>query len=103
MMLEKVKAALRITSTAFDADLMQLIHAALLDLGIAGVTKETAEVEPDAVTDPLVIRAVITYCGMNRINIDDAQRTWLKASYDEQKAQLATATGYTDWLVTADA
>lgn len=97
MMLEKVKAALRITSTAFDADLMQLIHAALLDLGIAGVTKETAEVEPDAVTDPLVIRAVCTYCAMNRINIEDGQRDWLKRSYDEQKAQLQTATGYTDW------
>lgn len=97
-MLEKVKAALRITSTAFDADLEQLIAAALLDLGIAGVTLDTALVDPDAITDPLIIRAVITYCGMNRINIEDGQRAWLKASYDEQKAQLGTATGYTDWL-----
>jgi len=102
-MLEKVKAALRITSTAFDDDLTQLINAALLDLGIAGVTKDTASCDPDTVTDPLIIRAVITYCGMNRINIDEAQRAWLKESYDEQKAQLATASGYTDWLVTADA
>ena len=102
-MLEKVKAALRITSTAFDDDLTQLINAALLDLGIAGVTKDTASCDPDTVTDPLIIRAVITYCGMNRINIDEAQIAWLKESYDEQKAQLATASGYTDWLVTADA
>lgn len=103
MMLDKVKAALRITSTAFDDDLDQLIRAALFDLGIAGVTKETSGVDPDSVSDPLVIRAVITYCGMNRISIDEAQRAWLKASYDEQKAQLQTATGYTDWLVTDDA
>lgn len=96
-MLAQVKAALRITSEAFDGDLKQLIAAALLDLGIAGVTKETAVVNPEQVSDPLVVRAVITYCGMNRINIDDRQREWLKASYDEQKAQLATATGYTNW------
>ena len=93
-MLEQVKAALRITSDAFDTDLQNLMEAALLDLGVAGV--ETSE-DPDDVTDPLVIRAVCTYCAMNRINIEDGQRDWLKRSYDEQKAQLQTATGYTNW------
>jgi len=96
-MLEKVKAALRITSTAFDSDLQQLITAALYDLGIAGVTKETVCTDPASVTDPLITRAVITYCAMNRINITEQQRAWLKAAYDEQKGQLQTATGYTDW------
>lgn len=100
-MLEKVKAALRITSTAFDDDLNQLIRAALLDLGVAGVTNQT-DYMPDDVTDPLVIRAVITYCAMNRVNIDEQQRAWLKASYDEQKAQLSTATGYTQWEAVTD-
>ena len=95
-MIDQVKAALRITSDAYDDDLEQLMAAALLDLGIAGVTKETT-VDPEAVTDPLVIRAVCTYCGMNRITIDENQRSWLKRSYDEQKAQLQTATGYTNW------
>ena len=94
-MLTQVKAALRITSSAFDTDLKNLMLAALLDLGIAGVETDT---DPDEVTDPLVIRAVCTYCAMNRISIDPQQRAWLKASYDEQKAQLGTATGYTDWL-----
>ena len=88
-MLEKVKAALRITTTAFDADLNQLIDAAMGDLGIAGVYT--------AADDPLIVRAVCTYCAMNRISIDSSQRDWLKRSYDEQKAQLQTATGYTDW------
>ena len=89
-MLDKVKAALRITSDAFDDDLEQLIEAAQQDLGIAGVITND---------DPIVTRAIITYCGMNRINIDESQRAWLKQSYDEQKAQLQTATGYTNWLV----
>lgn len=88
-MLEQVKAALRITTEAFDADLNQLIDAAMGDLGIAGVYT--------VADDPLIVRAVCTYCAMNRISIDSSQRDWLKRSYDEQKAQLQTATGYTDW------
>lgn len=87
-MLEKVRLALRITTEAFDAELTDLINAAYLDLGIAGVS-ETEE------TDPLIIRAVCTYCRMNFGQADDYDR--LKASYDEQKAQLSMASGYTDY------
>lgn len=88
-MLEAVKLALRITTTAFDAQLNSLILAAQLDLGVAGV------VIPETI-DTLVQMAVITYCRLNFGQPDDYDR--LKKSYDEQKAQLATCTGYTDWL-----
>jgi len=87
-MLEKVRLALRITTEAFDAELTDLINAAYLDLGIAGVS-ETEE------TDPLIIRAVTTYCRMNFGEVNDYDR--LKASYDEQKAQLSMASSYTDY------
>lgn len=87
-MLDKVKLALRITTTAFDSELNDLIASALADLGIAGVIA-------DDETDPLIIRAVTTYCRVNFGQPDDYDR--LKAAYDEQKAQLQTATGYTDW------
>lgn len=83
-----VKLALRITTNAFDSEITDLISAALLDMGIAGVTN-------DSTTDPLVLRAVITYCKLHFGQPDDFDR--LKRSYDEQKAQLATATGYTDY------
>lgn len=86
--LESVKLALRITTTAFDSELSDLIDAAELDLGVAGVTNVDT-------TDPLVLRAVITYCKCNFGQPDDYDR--LKRSYDEQKAQLATCTGYTTW------
>lgn len=39
-MLEKVRLALRITTTAFDEEIQDLIVAALADLGIAGVSNE---------------------------------------------------------------
>ena len=87
-MLELVKLALRITTDAFDAELNMLIAAAQTDLGIAGVTLP-------AELDPICQRAIITYCKMNFGEPDEYDR--LKASYDEQKAQLSMATGYTEW------
>lgn len=85
-MLSKVKVALRITTTAFDGEITDLINAACADLGIVGVTAT------NTTTDPLLTRAIITYCRLNFGQPDDYDR--LKASYDEQKAQLITATGY---------
>ena len=87
-MLEMVKTALRIKTTAYDSELTYLIAAAQLDLGIAGV------VLPDEM-DEIVQRAIITYCKMSFGIPEDYDR--LKRSYDEQKAQLSNATGYTDW------
>jgi len=87
-LLAKVKVALRIVTDAFDGELTDLINAALLDMHVAGVTD--AEM-----TDALIIRAVITYCKMNFGEPD--QYDQLKRSYDEQKAQLGMADGYTTW------
>lgn len=91
-MLSKVKLALRVTTNAYDADLTSLIAAAQQDLGIAGV-------ELPAPLDAICERAVITYCKFHFLSGAEWESSRLKASYDEQKAQLATATGYTDWLV----
>ena len=89
-MLEKVKLALRISTNAYNSELNDLIEAAKLDLGVAGV------VVPQTV-DALVTKAIITYCKMSFGLPEDYDR--LKRSYDEQKAQLSNATGYTDWEV----
>ena len=87
-LLAKVRLALRISTTDFDDEITDLISASLKDLGIAGVLVNT--------TDTLIIRAVITYCKMNFGDAEDYDR--LKASYDEQKAQLGMNSDYTDWL-----
>lgn len=92
-MLEKVKKALRIVTDAFDDELNNLISAGLIDLGFGGAMDEVLTVD----ADPVVTQAVITYCKMNFGLPEDYDR--LKRSYDEQKAQLGTATGYTDWGV----
>ena len=90
--LDKVKTALRITTDVYDEELNDLIASAELDLGVAGVEYDTM--------DELVLKAVITYCKMSFGIPEDYDR--LKRSYDEQKAQMVTATNYTDWLEHSD-
>ena len=92
-MLNSVKLAMQITVSNYDAELQLLIDAALKDLKIAGSVD--ALTPAAASEDPLIIRAVITYCRMHFGSPLDYDR--LKASYDEQKAQLQMATGYTSW------
>lgn len=84
------KLALRVVTTDFDNEIESLLDAALLDMGVAGV-------EVPAELDALVQLAAITYTKMHFGQPDEYDR--LKKSYDEQKAQLSTCTGYTDWLV----
>lgn len=97
--LSKVKVALRITTTDFDDQIKDLIKAACLDLGIAGILMDTLIVigTNTATYNDLALRAVITYCRMNFGDVDDGMYDRLKASYDEQKAQMQMATGYTVW------
>ena len=105
-MLDKVKTALRIKTDAYDEELNDLIESAKLDLGVAGVlvSYEDANAEVDRVgvyffrrgeIDALISKAIITYCKMSFGLPEDYDR--LKRSYDEQKAQLSNATGYTYW------
>lgn len=86
-MLARVKLALRITTNAFDDEISGLITAALRDLGLVGIDSSVLHA-----TDELVTTAVITYVKFHFGEPSDPDR--LKKSYDEQKAQLITATGY---------
>ena len=88
-MLDLAKMALRIFTDAYDDELEMLIDAAQDDLRIAGVSNfEECEAA--------VVKAIVTYCKLHFGMPNDADR--LQKSYDEQKAQLATHTGNTDWL-----
>lgn len=91
--LAEIKIALRqkTSNTIFDNEITNLVNACLIDLGMAGVTE-------DSLANDAVLRAVKTYCKMNfgdANGVEEYDR--LKASYDEQKAQMSMHTGYTDW------
>lgn len=85
-----VKLALRITTDKFDTEIIFLIGAALADLQCTDIPN------PDE-TDPLIKQAVLTYCKMNFGTPEPSEYARLKASYDEQKAQLSMHSDYTDW------
>ena len=96
-LLEKVKVACRVTTTAYDEELQDLMRAALADIAIPDIDSYLLEECGD--TQPLVQRAVITYCKMNfGFNaLTEGQYNLLKASYDEQKAQMLMNSDYTTW------
>lgn len=95
--LTKVKTALRVSINSFDDEITDLIEAAKLDLGIAGVRNADIESGVDP-TDALIIRAIILYCKLyfGEPSTSDHWKS-LKDAYNEQKAQLSMSTGYTDW------
>lgn len=93
-LLDDVKQACRVTSDAYNNELTDLIASALADIGITDV-KGAVLVSTDP--DPLVKRAILTYCKLNFGEVEDGKYDRLKASYDEQKAQLLMSGNYTDW------
>lgn len=93
MLLNDVKTALGLTGEEFDATVTDLIDSAKADMGITDIDIDTLVDD-----NPLFKRAIITYCRMNFsiFGVPDGYDR-LKASYDEQKAQMLMASGYTDW------
>lgn len=87
-MLEKVKKALRISllTTAFDEEIIDLIEEAKADLRLAGVyfTLET---------DPLIERAIKTYCKSN-FGFDNPDADRFQDSYIMLKQHLCLSADY---------
>ena len=87
-MLEKVNLALSITADTFDDELNDLISAALLDLGIAGL------IDIDQ-TDALIILAVVTFCKMHFKTPENFDR--LAATYHSLKSTLGVVSDYSSF------
>lgn len=76
------------TDSNLEQEITDIVNAFILDAGLAGVT--TTDLD-----DPLVWMAAVTFVRLKYGSPDEYDK--LKASYDEQKAQLSMATGYTAW------
>ena len=104
-MLSETKAALRISTDAYDQEIAALLSAAARDLEIAGVVipgtvditfdDETGAEDLTDITDPLIQMAMITYVRMHFGSPDDYDR--LASAYELQKVQLMHADQYTDF------
>lgn len=91
-LIDDVKKVLRISNTAYDTEVTDLIAAAKSDLSLAGVYK-TME------TDSLIKRAISIYVKANfGYNNPDAER--LLAAYESLKSHLTLSSDYAYYAVT---
>jgi len=88
-LLDDVKLALRISSSAFDSEVQDLIDAAKSDLQLSGVHPDRMEEN-----DPLIKRAIITYCKAH-FGYDNPEAERFQQSYDMLKAHLTLSQEYT--------
>lgn len=96
-LLDDVKAACRVTSNAYDAELNDLILSGFADIGITDVMASML-VESENL-NPLIKTAVKTYVKLHFGDMEDGAFERLKASYDEQKSQMLMSSTFTDWGV----
>jgi hypothetical protein len=85
-----IRAALRVTSTAFDAEIDTLIDSAKDDLLLSGIA---AAVLDAADPDPLIKRAIILYCKAE-FGLDNPDSEKYMASYRSLETHLALSTEY---------
>ena len=77
---------MRITANAFDEELLDLIEAAKLDMGISGVANRDE-------SDFLITRAIVLYCKAN-FGLDNKDSEKYQRSYDLLKQHLALCGDY---------
>jgi len=104
-MLKEAKKALRVTVDYYDSEIASLLMSGAKDLEIAGVTlpgavaftigTNDAVTDTSTLTDPLAMRAVITYAAMRFGNPPNYDR--LAEAYETQKVQLMHAVAYTEY------
>ena len=92
-MLDKVKLALRLSGTALDGEVSDLINAAIADLRLVGINIP-AEVGSSTLGDPLLDRAVVLYAKAEFGFNDDAER--YRNAYDYLKCALSLTADYTE-------
>ena len=89
-MLDDVKIALRVTHTALDTEINDLIAAARQDLILSGVLSAKA----NSTTDALIKRAVTTYVKAH-FGYDNPDAERLVSAYSQLKMHLTLSGDYT--------
>ena len=88
--LDDIKIALRISNTAYDSEINDLIAAARADLRLSGILESVVNDD----TDPLIKRAITVYVKANfGWNNPDSEK--LQQSYAMIKGHLALSQEYT--------
>ena len=85
-MLESIRLALRIKSSAFDEEILELIESSKTDLKMSGITNIKEE-------DPLIRQEIKTYCKAN-FGLDNKDSEKYQSSYDMLKQHLSLCGDY---------
>jgi uncharacterized phage protein (predicted DNA packaging) len=85
-LIDDVKKALRVSNTAHDTEVTDLIAAAQKDLSIVGI-------DPVDITDPLIKRAIVTYCKAY-FGYDNSDADRLVSAYTSLKVHLSLSGDY---------
>lgn len=93
-MLAEVKLALRISHSALDSDIADVIKEARQDLVLAGISDLKANDD----TDPLIKRAIKTYAKA-QLTANNVTSERFQKSYDLLKNHLSLAGDYTSDLI----
>lgn len=88
MLVSKIRQRLRLTTTVLDAEIADLISECKHDLVLSGVVE--AKLNDD---DPLILRAVSTYCRAY-YEKDNVAAARLQAAYDMLKGHLTLSADY---------
>lgn len=91
-LIDDIKATLRISNTAYNTEITDLIAAAKAELGICGLLTITE-------TDPLIKRAIILYCKSN-FGYDNPDTEKLQQSYEMLRNHLSSSAEYAYFAVT---
>lgn len=95
-LIDDAKLVLRISNTAFNDEIADLILACKADLGLSGVLDDVI-----LDTDPLIKRAILTYVKANfGWDNPDAQR--LQMSYESLRNHLTLSGDYSFFIVSFD-
>ena len=87
-MLDKVKLALRLSGTALDGEVSDLINAAIADLRLVGISVPEVQGSPsEKLGDPLLERAIVLYAKAEFGWNNDAER--YRKAYDYLKCALS--------------
>lgn len=89
-MLEDIKSILRITNSAFDNEINDLIGSATIDLKLSGITPVKADFPEN---DSLIKRAIIFYCKAN-FGLDNPDSDKYQKAYDSLKTHLVLSHEY---------
>lgn len=91
-LVDDIKAILRISNTAYNTEIEDLILAAKGDLEICGLL-DTSEI------DPLIKRAITLYCKAN-FGFDNPDAEKLQKSYEALRNHLSLSTDYAFFKIT---